>query len=72
MIRSEVESYERLRRGEFAELRNLQGVGQLLVAARIAQGISQRAYGQNIETTAKLFDESTLTTPRFRDLGRDD
>ena len=41
-LRDEVESYERLRRGEFEELRNFEGVGQLLVALRIAQGISQR------------------------------
>ena len=38
----EVESYERLRRGEFAELHNFSGFGQLLVALRIAKGISQR------------------------------
>jgi len=41
-LRDEVESYERLRRGEFEELRNFEGVGQLLVALRISQGISQR------------------------------
>ena len=38
----EVESYERLRRGEFTELHNFRGFGQLLVALRIAKGISQR------------------------------
>lgn len=38
----EVESYERLRRGEFTELHNFSGFGQLLVALRIAKGISQR------------------------------
>ena len=41
-LKEEIESYERLRRGEFEELRNFHGVGQLLVALRIAQGISQR------------------------------
>ena len=41
-LAEEVESYERLRRGEFDELRNFHGVGQLLIAIRIAQGISQR------------------------------
>ena len=47
-LKEEVESYERLRRGEFAELRNLQGVGQLLVAARISQGISQRELAERL------------------------
>jgi len=38
----EVESYERLKRGEFDELRNLHGLGRTLVALRIALGITQR------------------------------
>ena len=41
-LKEEIESYERLRRGEFEEMRNFEGVGQLLVALRISQGISQR------------------------------
>ncbi len=41
-LREEVESYERLKRGEFDELENLRGLGHLLIALRIAQGISQR------------------------------
>lgn len=41
-LREEVESYERLKRGEFEELQNFHGVGQLLVALRIAQALSQR------------------------------
>jgi len=41
-LREEVESYERLRRGEFDELQNFEGIGQLLIALRIAQGMSQR------------------------------
>ena len=41
-LKDEVETYERLRRREFDELRNFEGMGQLLVALRIAQGISQR------------------------------
>ena len=41
-LSEEVESYERLKRGEFEELQNFHGVGQLLVALRIAQGLSQR------------------------------
>jgi ribosome-binding protein aMBF1 (putative translation factor) len=41
-LKEEIESYERLMRGEFDELRNFQGVGRLLIAARIAKGVSQR------------------------------
>lgn len=44
----EVESYERLRRGEFDELENFRGAGRLLVAMRIAQGISQRELAQRL------------------------
>ena len=38
----EVQSYERLKDGRFAELENLSGLGQLLVGLRIARGLSQR------------------------------
>lgn len=41
-LEEEVDSYERLSRGEFGELQNLRGVGQLLIGLRIAQGLSQR------------------------------
>ena len=41
-LKEEVESYERLKRGEFDELVNFRGLGHLLIALRIAQGISQR------------------------------
>lgn len=41
-LREEIESYEKLRRGEFDELRNFYGIGRLLVALRIAKGVSQR------------------------------
>jgi ribosome-binding protein aMBF1 (putative translation factor) len=47
-LKEEVESYERLRRGEFDELRNFEGVGQLLVALRISQGISQRELAERL------------------------
>lgn len=40
-LREEVESYERLKRGEFDELENLHGLGPLLISLRIAKGISQ-------------------------------
>ncbi len=47
-LKEEVESYERLRRGQFDELENLRGFGHMLAAARIARGMTQR------ELAAKL------------------
>jgi ribosome-binding protein aMBF1 (putative translation factor) len=44
----EAESYERLKRGEFDELDNFQGFGQLLVSLRIAQGLSQRELAKRL------------------------
>ena len=47
-LQEEVESYERLKRGEFDEIRNLQGLGQLLVSLRIAKGLSQRQLAEKL------------------------
>jgi DNA-binding XRE family transcriptional regulator len=47
-LKEEVESYERLKRGEFDELENLHGLGQLLISVRIAQGVSQRELAQKL------------------------
>ena len=47
-LREEVESYERLKRQEFDELDNLRGLGQMLIALRIAQGISQRELARRL------------------------
>lgn len=41
-LKEEVESYERLKRGEFDQLENLRGFGHLLISLRIAKGFSQR------------------------------
>lgn len=38
----EVDSYERLKRGQFAEIENLHGLGRLLVGLRIARNLTQR------------------------------
>lgn len=48
-LKEEVESYERLRRGEFEELVNLRGLGHLLISLRIAKGISQRDLAKRLE-----------------------
>ncbi len=47
-MREEVESYERLKRGEFEELENLRGLGNVLISLRIAQGISQRELARRL------------------------
>jgi ribosome-binding protein aMBF1 (putative translation factor) len=47
-LNEEVASYERLMRGEFEELRNLEGVGRLLIALRIAKGVSQRELAERL------------------------
>jgi plasmid maintenance system antidote protein VapI len=47
-LQEEVESYERLKRGEFDELENLRGLGQLLISLRIAQGMSQRELARRL------------------------
>ena len=44
----EVQSYEKLKRGEFGEIHNLRGLGQLLIGLRIAQGLSQRALADRL------------------------
>ena len=48
-LKEEVESYERLKRGEVDELENLRGLGHLLISVRIAQGISQRELARRLE-----------------------
>jgi ribosome-binding protein aMBF1 (putative translation factor) len=47
-LQEDVDSYERLKRGEFDELQNFEGLGNLLVALRIAQGISQRDLAERL------------------------
>jgi ribosome-binding protein aMBF1 (putative translation factor) len=47
-LKEEVESYERLKRGEFDELENLRGLGHLLISLRIAQGVSQRDLAERL------------------------
>ena len=47
-LKEEVASYERLRRGEFEEVRNFDGLGRLLIALRIAQGLSQRELAERL------------------------
>ncbi len=48
-LKEEVGSYERLRRGEFEEVSNFDGIGRLLIALRVAKGISQRKLASRLE-----------------------
>ncbi len=47
-LKEEVESYERLCRGDFGELHNFYGIGQLLIGLRIAHGLSQRELAERL------------------------
>ena len=48
-LAEEIESYERLRRGDFGELRNFEGLGRALVGLRIARGMSQRELAERLD-----------------------
>ena len=47
-LSEEVVSYERLKRGEMGEIRNLHGLGRTLVALRIALGLTQRELAKRL------------------------
>lgn len=47
-LREEIESYERLKRGDIQELKNLHGLGYTLVAVRIARGVTQRELAKRL------------------------
>ncbi len=47
-LEEEINAYERLKRGEFDEIENLRGLGQLLVSLRIARGLTQRQLAQRL------------------------
>lgn len=47
-LAEEVESYERLKRGQFSEIENLHGLGRLLVGLRIARNLTQRELAEKL------------------------
>ena len=47
-LKEEVVSYERLKRGDFDELQNFSGLGTLLIALRIAKGLTQRELAERL------------------------
>ena len=51
-LEEEVQSYERLKRGDLGELLNLHGLGRMLVALRIARGITQQELADRLDVHA--------------------
>jgi DNA-directed RNA polymerase specialized sigma subunit len=47
-IKDEIATYQRLKEGEFDELHNLHGMGQMLIGIRIASGLSQRELAERL------------------------
>src|SRR5262245_34759429 len=47
-LAEEVASFERLRKGDVGELENLHGLGRLLIALRLARGMSQRDLAEKL------------------------
>lgn len=47
-LKEEVESYERLKRGDLGEISNLHGLGMTLIGLRIALGLTQRAFAEKL------------------------
>ncbi|MEI7658329.1 MAG: helix-turn-helix transcriptional regulator [Phycisphaerae bacterium] len=50
----EAQSYERLKRGEFREFDNLQGLGRVLIGLRIARGVTQRELAQRLDVSETM------------------
>ena len=48
-LEEEVRWYERIQRGDFSSLDSLEAVGRLLVAIRIARGISQQELAERLQ-----------------------
>lgn len=48
-LEEEVEAYERMQRGSFEPIRNLSGLGRLLIAARVYRNISQRELAKRLD-----------------------
>lgn len=47
-LAEEVQGYERLKRGDLGEMMNLHGLGRMLVALRIARGLTQRELAERL------------------------
>ena len=53
-LREEVETYERIKRGEFEPLFNLTHIGRWLIGARIALGMTQRELAERLEVSESV------------------
>ena len=47
-LKEEIESYERLNRGDLGELSNFHGLGTTLIGLRIALGLTQREFARRL------------------------
>ena len=47
-LAEEVQGYEKLKRGDLGEMMNLHGLGRMLVALRIARGLTQRELAERL------------------------
>lgn len=47
-LKEEVEEYEKIKRGEFSALENLEGLGRMLVAIRISKAIKQKELAEKL------------------------
>lgn len=50
-LRHEIAQFRRIKRGDLSEFRHLDGLGQLLIAARLARGMSQRDLAKRMQCT---------------------
>ena len=48
-LKEEIEEYENIKRGQFNVLKNLSGIGRLLVAIRIAKGMKQKELAAELD-----------------------
>lgn len=53
-LAEEVQSYERLKRGQFSELENLHGLGRTLIGLRIARGMTQRQLAERLDVSETM------------------
>jgi len=50
-IKEEVKQYERIKKGDCSDFQNLEDLGKLLIAKRIANGLSQRDLAEKLEVS---------------------
>ena len=50
-LKEEVEYYEKIKRGEFEAIRNLDGLGRILIGVRIALGITQKELADRLSVS---------------------